>query len=37
MIELEVAAADVTKLEVDASTNAANTQLKHPLRERWGR
>ena len=29
MIELEVAAADVTKLEVDAITNAANTQLRH--------
>jgi O-acetyl-ADP-ribose deacetylase (regulator of RNase III) len=29
MIELEVAQADVTKLEVDAITNAANTQLKH--------
>jgi O-acetyl-ADP-ribose deacetylase len=29
MIELEVVQADVTKLEVDAITNAANTQLKH--------
>jgi O-acetyl-ADP-ribose deacetylase (regulator of RNase III) len=29
MIELEVLAADVTKLDVDAITNAANTQLKH--------
>ncbi|MGH3597120.1 MAG: macro domain-containing protein [Mycobacterium sp.] len=29
MIELEVLQADVTKLEVDAITNAANTQLKH--------
>jgi O-acetyl-ADP-ribose deacetylase len=29
MIELEVAQADVTKLEVDAITNAANTQLMH--------
>lgn len=29
MIELEVLAADVTKLEVDAITNAANTQLRH--------
>jgi O-acetyl-ADP-ribose deacetylase len=29
MIELEVVRADVTKLEVDAITNAANTQLKH--------
>jgi O-acetyl-ADP-ribose deacetylase (regulator of RNase III) len=27
--ELEVAAADVTKLEVDAIANAANTELKH--------
>ena len=27
--ELEVIAGDVTKLEVDAITNAANTQLKH--------
>ena len=29
MAELEVIAADVTKVEVDAITNAANTQLKH--------
>ena len=29
MAELEVMAADVTKLEVDAIANAANTQLKH--------
>jgi O-acetyl-ADP-ribose deacetylase len=29
MIEMEVCQADVTKLEVDAITNAANTQLKH--------
>jgi O-acetyl-ADP-ribose deacetylase len=29
MIELEVVQADVTKLEVDAITNAANTQLRH--------
>ena len=29
MIELEVLQVDVTKLEVDAITNAANTQLKH--------
>jgi O-acetyl-ADP-ribose deacetylase len=29
MIELEVVAADVTKLEVDAITNAANTELRH--------
>ena len=29
MIELEVAQADVTKLEVDAITNAANTRLRH--------
>ncbi|BBU22691.1 macro domain-containing protein [Mycobacterium xenopi] len=29
MIELEVLQADVTELEVDAITNAANTQLKH--------
>ncbi len=29
MIELEVAQADVTKLAVDAITNAANTQLRH--------
>ena len=29
MIELEVIQADVTKLEVDAITNAANTQLRH--------
>jgi O-acetyl-ADP-ribose deacetylase (regulator of RNase III) len=29
MIELEVAQADVTTLEVDAITNAANTQLRH--------
>jgi O-acetyl-ADP-ribose deacetylase (regulator of RNase III) len=29
MIEVEVLAADVTKLEVDAIANAANTQLKH--------
>src|ERR1700761_5226975 len=29
MIELEVLTADVTKLEVDAITNAANTELRH--------
>ncbi len=29
MIELEVVQADVTRLEVDAITNAANTQLRH--------
>jgi O-acetyl-ADP-ribose deacetylase len=29
MIELQVLQADVTTLEVDAITNAANTQLKH--------
>jgi O-acetyl-ADP-ribose deacetylase len=29
MIELEVVAADVTKLDVDAITNAANTELRH--------
>jgi O-acetyl-ADP-ribose deacetylase (regulator of RNase III) len=29
MIEVDVLAADVTKLEVDAITNAANTQLIH--------
>ena len=29
MIELEVLQTDVTKLEVDAITNAANTQLRH--------
>jgi O-acetyl-ADP-ribose deacetylase len=29
MIKLEVRQADVTKLDVDAITNAANTQLKH--------
>jgi O-acetyl-ADP-ribose deacetylase (regulator of RNase III) len=29
MIELEVIQADVTKLELDAITNAANTQLRH--------
>ncbi len=29
MIELEVIQADVTKLEVDAIANAANTRLKH--------
>jgi O-acetyl-ADP-ribose deacetylase (regulator of RNase III) len=29
MIELEVLATDVTKLEVDAITNAANTELRH--------
>src|SRR5579884_418362 len=29
MIELEVLQADVTKLDVDAIANAANTQLKH--------
>jgi O-acetyl-ADP-ribose deacetylase (regulator of RNase III) len=28
-MKLEVVAADVTKLDVDAITNAANTQLKH--------
>jgi O-acetyl-ADP-ribose deacetylase len=29
MIELEVMQADVTKLELDAITNAANTELRH--------
>jgi len=29
MIEMEVRQADVTRLDVDAITNAANTQLKH--------
>ena len=29
MAELEVLAADVTKLQVDAITNAANTELRH--------
>lgn len=29
MIELEVLSADVTKLDVDAIANAANTQLRH--------
>jgi O-acetyl-ADP-ribose deacetylase len=29
MTDLQVVQADVTKLEVDAITNAANTQLKH--------
>lgn len=29
MIELEVLQADVTKLDVDAITNAANTELRH--------
>ncbi|WP_197512716.1 macro domain-containing protein, partial [Mycobacterium sp. 852002-10029_SCH5224772] len=29
MIELEVLQTDVTQLEVDAVTNAANTQLRH--------
>lgn len=29
MIDIEVQAADVTKLEVDAIANAANTQLRH--------
>jgi O-acetyl-ADP-ribose deacetylase (regulator of RNase III) len=29
MIAVEVSQADVTKLQVDAITNAANTQLKH--------
>jgi O-acetyl-ADP-ribose deacetylase len=29
MIELEVLQADVTMLEVDAITNAANTELRH--------
>ncbi|MGV0645325.1 macro domain-containing protein [Mycolicibacterium sp. XJ879] len=29
MIELEVLQADVTKLDVDAVTNAANTELRH--------
>jgi O-acetyl-ADP-ribose deacetylase len=29
MIEMEVRQADVTKLDVDAITNAANTELKH--------
>ena len=29
MIELEVLQADVTKLEVDAISNAANTELRH--------
>jgi O-acetyl-ADP-ribose deacetylase (regulator of RNase III) len=30
MIELEVVAADLTKLDVDAITNAVNTQLRRP-------
>src|SRR5437899_1025404 len=29
MIEIEVRQADVTKLELDAITNAANTELRH--------
>jgi O-acetyl-ADP-ribose deacetylase len=29
MVELEVVHADVTKLDVDAINNAANTQLRH--------
>src|ERR1700745_4092905 len=29
MIEVEVIQADITKLELDAITNAANTQLRH--------
>jgi O-acetyl-ADP-ribose deacetylase len=29
MIEVEVLQADITKLELDAITNAANTQLRH--------
>jgi O-acetyl-ADP-ribose deacetylase len=29
VVELEVLAGDITQLEVDAITNAANTQLKH--------
>jgi len=29
MVDLEVVQADVTRLEVDAITNAANTELKH--------
>lgn len=29
MIELEVSQADVTKLDVDAIANAANTWLRH--------
>jgi O-acetyl-ADP-ribose deacetylase len=29
MAEIEVAAADITKLEVDAIANAANTELRH--------
>ena len=29
MAEIEVKQADVTKLEVDAIANAANTQLRH--------
>ena len=29
MVEIEVLQADVTKLELDAITNAANTQLRH--------
>jgi O-acetyl-ADP-ribose deacetylase (regulator of RNase III) len=29
MIELEVRQADVTRLELDAITNAANTELRH--------
>jgi O-acetyl-ADP-ribose deacetylase (regulator of RNase III) len=29
MVEFEVVQADVTTLDVDAITNAANTQLRH--------
>ena len=29
MVELQIVQADVTKLEVDAIANAANTELKH--------
>ena len=36
MIELEVIQADVTKLELDAITNAANTELPPGARDRGG-